>query len=77
MELANLKNIFVINLDKREDRLAQFDSEAKRVGFSYTRFPAIESKRMTGAQGCTKSHLELCKMAKKNNLRYYIVLEDD
>jgi GR25 family glycosyltransferase involved in LPS biosynthesis len=36
--------IIVINLERRTDRLEQFDKEAKKIGFEYEVHPAIDGK---------------------------------
>ena len=40
-----------------------------------TRFDAI--KEDIGAIGCSKSHLEVLNIARKNNLPYVLICEDD
>jgi len=69
--------IFCINLDKRKDRwgLAQKEFEKINILDRVKRFPAIERK--DGRLGCIKSHLEILKYAKKNNLNNVLIFEDD
>ena len=69
----HFEQIFVINLDRRSDRMAQFIEEANKIGFEYERISAIEG----GAYGCTQSHLKIAKIAKERNLKNYLALEDD
>ena len=69
--------VFFINLEERKDRLEKIINEFKDFSnlFELNRFNAIKDKE--GWRGCAKSHLELIKYAKKNNLEYIITCEDD
>ena len=50
--------------------------ELKSFGINNpTRFDAI--KEDIGAIGCLKSHLEVLNIARKNNLPYVLIYEDD
>jgi GR25 family glycosyltransferase involved in LPS biosynthesis len=78
--------IFIINLDYRKDRLEKCISEFSKyeINSKITRFPAIQLKyedgssdKFLGRCGCALSHFEICKIAKKENLKNYLVLEDD
>lgn len=73
--INDIKHIFYINLDYRLDRKEYFENQMKLVGFLAKRFNAI--KHEIGAIGCSMSHLELIKMAKKNNLDHILIMEDD
>jgi glycosyl transferase family 25 len=65
-----------INLDHRIDRKNQIEDELKNQEFyNFYRFNAIKDNR--GYIGCSKSHLECLKIAKKNNYPNVIVFEDD
>jgi GR25 family glycosyltransferase involved in LPS biosynthesis len=64
-----------INLDRRIDRRQEFEAEATKLGIQVERFPAIE--REPGGIGCTASHLELIKRAKREGLPEILVFEDD
>lgn len=82
---------FVINLDHRKDRLVSITQELEKVGITdWERFPGIipkaipeqflknkDIKYRIGARGCLLSHLEILKKAKKENLEYILILEDD
>ena len=71
-----LDNIFYINLEERRDRKQHVENELKKVGWdNYTRFNAIKNKN--GRVGCSMSHLKVIQDAKKNNLPYVVILEDD
>ena len=39
---------FVINLDRKQDRLELFDKEMKYIGWEYERFPAIDTNSYIG-----------------------------
>jgi glycosyl transferase family 25 len=71
-----IDHIIYINLDKRVDRKEQIEGELKKFNLTnYERFSAIENKN--GAIGCSKSHLEVIKLAKKRGYKNILVLEDD
>ena len=86
----NIKT-YVINLDESRDRLKLISDECKREELNFERFSAIngrkldiknmdivENKKMDkGAIGCSLSHINLWKKAKKNGDKMFIVLEDD
>jgi len=64
-----------INLDSRPDRKAEIESELDKFNIKYTRFSAIKEKH--GALGCSKSHLQCIKDAKRDGVKTLLVLEDD
>lgn len=66
---------FYINLDRRTDRRDQFEQEAKVMKFSIERFPAVE--HAVPAIGCTRSHLEVLKLAREKGYPCVAVFEDD
>lgn len=71
-----LNNIYYINIDYRTDRKEHVENELKKMDWSnYTRFNAIKNK--DGRVGCSMSHLKILQDAKKNNLDYVVILEDD
>lgn len=65
---------FVINLDRRSDRLQLFDREMKYVGWSYERFEAIDTNSYIG---CAQSHQQLSRLILQQNYDFAIVMEDD
>jgi len=67
--------IMYINLDHRTDRKNQIEKELNEMGLSFERFPAI--KDSFGAVGCSKSHLEVLKVAKGRKYKQILILEDD
>ena len=69
--------IYCINLDSRTDRWSDCLTEFKKIGITnrIDRFPAVELT--PGIAGCTKSHYEIVKMAKKSGYKNILILEDD
>jgi len=67
--------VFVINLDRRTDRLEQFTEEMRKVDLPFERFPAIETD--FGIDGCTLSHLSVFKIAKERGYKNILIFEDD
>jgi len=55
------------------DRRELIRNELAYTGLTYERFPGISG----GAIGCSKSHIEVLKLAKKNRLKNVLILEDD
>ncbi len=72
-----LDRVVFINLDHREDRLAQITEEMEKIGLGdkASRFPAI--KHASPGLGCTLSHLEVMKQAAKDNVANILIFEDD
>jgi len=71
-----LKNNYYINLEHRKDRNQEAITELQKIGITNpNRFNAI--KHDNGAIGCSMSHLEVLKIAKKNNWDYVTIFEDD
>lgn len=73
-----IDKIFLINLDKRKDRLDEFMIQYNRLGLDLSkleRFPAI--LREDPCVGCTLSHLEIIKIAKHRGYKNIIIFEDD
>jgi glycosyl transferase family 25 len=75
-KLADIKNVFYINLDDRKDRRNMVEKELKKIGIeNATRFSAI--KMENGALGCSLSHLKCIQMAKENEWDHVLIVEDD
>lgn len=68
-------SVFYINLDKRKDRKEEIENELNNVDLKYERFDAIPDN--FGMVGCTKSHLEVIKIAKERKLNNVLIFEDD
>ena len=70
------KNTFYINLKHRTDRKIETEGELNKMKIkNYKRFDALRGEN--GHIGCSKSHLEILKQAKKNNFEYVAIVEDD
>ncbi|MGY8802940.1 MAG: glycosyltransferase family 25 protein [bacterium] len=84
--------VFLINLEKRTDRLQQCNDIFKELNILdlVERFPAIKrpqaeydwyisdgKKIKIGEYGCIASHISIIKMAKANGWKSVLVLEDD
>lgn len=67
--------IFYINLEHRKDRKKQIESELNKMNLKYERYNAIKNEK--GYLGCTLSHLNILKEAKRRNLKNVLIFEDD
>ena len=70
--MSIFKQAILINLDKRQDRLEQFDAQAKALGIEYERFQAIEST--DPVLGCKLSHVAALMKCKGDSI---FIFEDD
>lgn len=70
-----IDKVVYINLDKREDRLVHMKSLLDTYNISAIRYPAI--KHDYGLYGCGMSHLNVLKMARDNQWKNVLILEDD
>uniref|UniRef100_A0A6C0IFI0 Glycosyl transferase family 25 domain-containing protein n=1 Tax=viral metagenome TaxID=1070528 RepID=A0A6C0IFI0_9ZZZZ len=75
--IADIKNAYYINLEKRKDRKAHLENELDKIGIKAERFNAIELPNGNGALGCSMSHLKCIEKAKQNNWDHILVMEDD
>lgn len=73
----HINHIFYINLDKRQDRKKEFESEMDKIGWEAERFPGIYYPPPKGIVGCGKSHLEVLKLAKNRGYKNVLIFEDD
>jgi len=73
--MEHIHGAFYINLDKRTDRRTEFTHECTRMDIHVERFKAIEDP--IGFIGCTKSHLEVLKLARSRGLQNVLIFEDD
>ena len=71
----NIDHIFYINLDRRVDRKVQMEKQMNEYKLPIERFTAIPSD--PGIYGCSRSHLEVLKLAKERNYKNVLILEDD
>lgn len=76
--LLDIQHILYINLDSRTDRREQIESELVKMNWTEKaeRFSAISMPNL-GAIGCSMSHLNCLKLAKKNDWTHVLILEDD
>jgi hypothetical protein len=65
---------FVVNLERRPDRLESVKKEMEYIGWDYEIFKAIDTNSHVGI---TKSTLEIIKIAKERNYKRVMVIEDD
>ena len=75
--MENIEHIFYINLDKREDRKTEIESELNRMELEAERFSGIYYPPPKGIVGCTKSHLSVILLAKERKYKNVLILEDD
>lgn len=74
---------FCINLDKRQDRWRESKKQFSKIGLEVERVSAIDGFNeppeniRPGEVGCLKSHLKVFQIAKKRNLKSFLMLEDD
>ena len=68
-------HIYLINLEKRKDRLEHAIQEFDKINLKFEKFNAIENE--CGALGCTKSHIACLKDAKNKQYMYCMICEDD
>jgi len=71
-----IDKIFYINLDKRTDRREEIENELKNYELDAERYPAILNEA-SGIVGCSKSHLNVLKLAKERGYKNVLILEDD
>jgi glycosyl transferase family 25 len=69
--------IYCINLKKRPDRWEKSLKEFEKLGIvdDVIKFDAIDIQ--PGIIGCTKSHYEIVKLAKKDGCKNVLIFEDD
>lgn len=65
---------FVINLQRRHDRLIEIQKEFDYMGWSFERFEAIDTNSYIG---CALSHKAIAKIILERKYNYAIVFEDD
>ena len=65
---------FVINLDRRPDRMESITKEMEYLGWDFERFSGIDTNSY---MGCTMSILEIIKIAKDRNYPRVMIIEDD
>jgi GR25 family glycosyltransferase involved in LPS biosynthesis len=71
-----IDHIFYINLNSRDDRRKEIETELKGMNLSFERFDAIRHARI-GLVGCSKSHQGVYKLAKERGYKNVLIFEDD
>jgi glycosyl transferase, family 25 len=70
-----MHHVFYINLKHRIDRMHHTETQFKSMGITPERVDAIECKN--GAIGCALSHINCLELAKKRQMPYACICEDD
>jgi glycosyl transferase family 25 len=73
--MDQLGDVYVINLDRRTDRLTEITEELNKMELPFKRFAAIDRK--PGILGCGLSHLAVLKEARERGLKNVLIFEDD
>jgi GR25 family glycosyltransferase involved in LPS biosynthesis len=74
--VADIKNIFYINLETRVDRRNNIETQLPSVGLhNFERFNAI--KLTNGRVGCTLSHIKCLELAQARGYTHLVICEDD
>lgn len=84
----NFDKTYLINLERRKDRLESFDEHVKLLNLGdYERFEAIDGKNIdlsqyntnlnSGQLGLVISVIEIIKKCKNNNYQNVLIIEDD
>jgi GR25 family glycosyltransferase involved in LPS biosynthesis len=79
------ERIVVINLDRRPDRLAEFDEQAKSINLKYERHSAFDAEGklnkynlpMRPSDACMISHSDVINKAHNDGVLSLLVFEDD
>jgi len=82
-------HVFVINLDRRQDRLDLITKQLSRVGIEAERVSAVDGNLLDpdpkigngwnhrGVAGCALSHRKIIELAKERQYANFLVIEDD
>lgn len=65
---------YVVNLDRRPDRMQSIQFEMDYIGWDFERFSAVD---LNNHGGCSLSHIEIIKKAMEKGLDEVMVIEDD
>lgn len=65
---------YVVNLDRRPDRMQSIEFEMDYIGWDFERFGAVDTN---DHGGCSLSHIEIIKKAIEKGLDEVMVIEDD
>jgi hypothetical protein len=71
--------IALVNLDRRTDRLAKFESQAKDLGIDFVRYSAVDAEAcgISGVKACAASHRQILEEAVADGVDRLFVFEDD
>lgn len=71
--------VAVINLDRRTDRMAQFESQTKDLGIDFVRYSAVDAQAfgIDGARACAASHRQVLADAVADGVERLFIFEDD
>jgi GR25 family glycosyltransferase involved in LPS biosynthesis len=71
--------IAVINLDRRTDRMRQFESQANDLGIDFVRYSAVDAQAfgIDGVTACRQSHHKVLVEAVADGVERLFVFEDD
>lgn len=65
---------YVINLERRSDRLESITNEMNYIGWEFELFNAVDTNSHVG---CSLSHIEILKIAKERSYESVLIIEDD
>lgn len=65
---------YVVNLDRRPDRMQSIQFEMDYIGWDFERFSAVDTN---DHGGCSLSHIEIIKRAIEKGLDEVMIIEDD
>lgn len=68
--------VYVINLDRRTDRMERLDPQLKKLGIKYTRFSAVDGKA-EGIDPANAGRMSHQKLISQLNKQKALILEDD
>ena len=76
--------VYVINLDRRADRMDQATAEMEKYGIEFERFSGVDGSTLHDApdtvkydMACSMSHMNVLKDAKQRQFNVICVFEDD
>lgn len=71
--------VAVINLDRRTDRLASFEYQAKDLGIDFVRYSAVDAQAfgISPMTACRQSHHKVLTDAAADGVKRLLVFEDD
>lgn len=70
------EKVYVINLDRRQDRMEKLDPQLNKLGIEYERFSAVDGKEL-GISPIIAGTMSHQKLLEQNEGKRILVLEDD